>query len=128
MQRTMLVICVFSAGFNSVFAAFERSCSTWTVSRGPDPRGICGRRLDETVKLLCGTFGYNGRPSFYKKKREAEGKDLFGLERFLLRREEAHSYLVKRSNFYQQGISCECCYHRCLIGELLQYCNGRDYS
>ncbi|KAK3576341.1 hypothetical protein CHS0354_039275 [Potamilus streckersoni] len=117
---TLLVLCFVTIEFRSMFASIERTCSPLTINRGPDPRGICGRKMDETVKLLCGTFGYNA-----KSKRDTfqyKGTDFLSLQRFLIGKEEAHSYLVKRSNFYQQGIACECCYHKCRIAEILQHC------
>ena len=42
----------------------------------------------------------------------------------LIPRSEANSYLVKRSAYYEQGIVCECCYHRCSLRELLSYCRN----
>ncbi|XP_060600844.1 con-Ins Im2-like [Ruditapes philippinarum] len=125
-EKWMILTIIFTMySFNAVLANWDRVCSPFTKSFGPHPHGICGSRIDETLDLLC-VGGYNEYPSYggFRKKRDiAEGhaRDLHGI---LIKRKEANSYLVKRSNFYERGVVCECCYHRCSVFELFSYCRG----
>ncbi|XP_053398358.1 molluscan insulin-related peptide 3-like [Mercenaria mercenaria] len=118
---TMLTISLF----HSVTANWNRVCTPFTKSFGPHPHGLCGSRIDETLDLLC-VGGYNEYPSYggFRRKREISERHLEDLSGILIRRQEANSYLVKRSSFYERGIVCECCYHRCSVFELFSYCRG----
>jgi len=67
----VLVTCILML-VQTVSANWDRVCTPFTRSFGPHPRGICGRRIDETLELLC-VAGYNEYPStnsFFRKKRD----------------------------------------------------------
>ena len=40
----------------------------------------------------------------------------------LATKREAFSFLVKKSEYHEQGVVCECCYHKCRFRELTDYC------
>jgi len=67
----VLLTCILML-VQTVSANWDRVCTPFTRSFGPHPRGICGRRIDETLELLC-VAGYNEYPStnsFFRKKRD----------------------------------------------------------
>nr|ALJ03494.1 insulin-like peptide 2 [Sinonovacula constricta] len=106
-----------------VRANWDRTCTPFTRSFGPHPAGLCGRRIDEMLQFLC-YDGYNESP-YSRKKRDTEEKPHQSeLGSLLIPREEANSYLVKRSDYFERGIVCECCYHHCSIMELFSYCRN----
>ena len=67
----VLVLWFVSTELQCVMAAWERTCTPFTKSFGPHPRGLCGRRIDETLSLLC-MGNYNQSPGQYRQKRETE--------------------------------------------------------
>ena len=67
----MLFTCIFWSELQAVLGSWDKTCTPFTRSFGPHPSGICGRRIDETLSLLC-MGDYNEGPSFFRKKRETE--------------------------------------------------------
>ncbi|XP_052808151.1 con-Ins Im2-like [Mya arenaria] len=121
----------------AVCADWERVCTPFTRSFGAHPGGICGHRLDEMLDVLC-VDGYNQYPSqssgyggYFRRKRHTKTDDGPSLRDIVIPKSEANAYLSrqKRSSYYNRGIVCECCFHRCDIMELLSYCrtSGPDY-
>lgn len=110
----------------------------------PHPQGICGSKIDEVVKLVCGKGNYNEKQ--YRKRRSVIEPNILDLEassllalsdhnaqpvetdeaesglNFLLKRSHAQDFLDKRGSFYWDGVACDCCYHSCSIRQLSKYC------
>ncbi|XP_076445560.1 con-Ins Im1-like [Babylonia areolata] len=127
-------------------AGLEHTCLLSTRLRGPDPNGMCGSRLSNVVRELCRTIG-----SGYAGGKKRAGPFMTSVAdpvlngdsqqgTLLLTKRQALSYLQKQRPPFSapglyaasllqkrsrgtKGITCECCYHRCSLGELLQYCN-----
>ncbi|XP_046344562.2 con-Ins Im2-like [Haliotis rufescens] len=101
-------------------ADFEKTCNLEDRREGPAAGGICGSRLPEVIRLTCLVRRHRRSAKSLKGKaidKQSELKDL------TLHKSTALSYLLKRSNgLGEQGITCECCYNRCSLTELMQYC------
>ncbi|XP_046346308.1 molluscan insulin-related peptide 1-like [Haliotis rufescens] len=107
-----LVLCLV-CGVCPVNAYYEHTC--YLDDRKPSVGGLCGRRASMMVDMVCrGSFG---------KRNVRFMDDDPSLEpvKFAAPKREALSYLGKRTS--EQGFVCECCYHRCSIGELREYCH-----
>ncbi|XP_050391820.1 con-Ins Im2-like [Patella vulgata] len=101
-------------------ADLERFCNLEKTHEGPHPNGFCGDGLDQVLRLVCGSPFKRSSPSGGIEtlvKRSLRNKPVT-LDKF-----NALSFL-KRSGFGRQGITCECCNHKCNIIELGQYCNA----
>lgn len=121
-----------------VYCGLERTCTPEVKARGP--RGACGRALTELLSTAC--MFYGGYNSFDLFKRSNNHDDYLsnqaatqlqkrekvraGLQEKLATKREAFSFLVKKSEYHEQGVVCECCYHKCRFRELTDYCADGD--
>ncbi|XP_045179282.1 molluscan insulin-related peptide 3-like [Mercenaria mercenaria] len=116
------VLTVFTLLYNLhvTVGGFDHWCSP-----GMLPTGNCGRSLDEVLRVYCGENGYNYRDSSYenRQKRDTTREIKMELKDIIIGGQEAKNYFSKRTNFYYQGIVCECCIYQCDIDELISYCN-----
>lgn len=121
-----------------VYCGLERTCTPEVKARGP--RGACGRALTELLSTACMFYGgYNSLDVFKRNFKNGnylsnkdettalqKREDIRGdLKAKLATKREAFSFLVKKSEYDEQGVVCECCYHKCRFRELTDYCaNG----
>ncbi|KAK3577381.1 hypothetical protein CHS0354_008479 [Potamilus streckersoni] len=121
-MQTVLIFLVICVQLYCVSSEATKSCSVMT--QRPHPQGICGNKISRVLHLLCGENGYNEKK--YIKRAAIQGSltDFSPFYQNFYGKEEANSFLAKRVNFYQTGISCECCYNKCSVPELVTYCNG----
>ncbi|KAL3885345.1 hypothetical protein ACJMK2_025416 [Sinanodonta woodiana] len=120
--QTVLLFLVICVQLYCVSSDATKACSVMT--QRPHPQGLCGNKISRVLQLLCGESGYNQKK--YKKRSAIQGSpnDLSPFYQNFYGKEEANSFLAKRVEFYQTGISCECCYNKCSVPELVTYCNG----
>ncbi|XP_067675462.1 con-Ins Im2-like [Haliotis asinina] len=108
-----------------VLGDWEHSCSLETKREGP--QGICGSRLPDVLDLVCRVYG-GYTEKWFRKRSDEDSKNR--IKDIILGKRDALAYLSKRStsSFGEQGITCECCYHRCSYSELRQYCKSSQLT
>ncbi|XP_060559265.1 molluscan insulin-related peptide 3-like [Ruditapes philippinarum] len=142
-------ICIFLLGLCLTMVSCGgqmKPCSPYTK---PHKAGVCGSKIDEALEILCGEGGFVERK--YRKRSvsriepdilDLDAKTFLALHKqqnaqldnkqpivdILLPESKASSFLDKRVSFYRKGISCECCYHSCTVGELASYCKNPGKS
>ncbi|GFO09789.1 insulin-related peptide [Plakobranchus ocellatus] len=111
----LVVLMVLCSTTDHAEAGYEHSCQ---YNQQPHPNGLCGSRLADAVQSVCRARGKRGL------KRGATSLSDFtkgGMsESISLKKREAVNFLVKRNTY--QDIICECCYNKCDMHELEQYC------
>ena len=84
-------------------AGYSKSCPI-PYKQNPHPEGICGFTLVRFSKAVCETF-----------KRGGKG----------LNKNKALGYVRSRRSiqtWQPHNIICECCYNKCSVSEMLEYC------
>ncbi|KAL8619036.1 hypothetical protein ACOMHN_020734 [Nucella lapillus] len=133
-----------------VHAGYEHTCYLANRNR-PHPKGLCGSNLPNTLRQVCQHLGRGYAGGLFGKRanndigmdagaeEQEEGEQGEKLRGVLMSKRQAMAYLEKRKRLPDgffglshllmtkrvepQGITCECCYNRCNLNELLQYCN-----
>ncbi|KAL3881616.1 hypothetical protein ACJMK2_028032 [Sinanodonta woodiana] len=107
-----------------VLCGLERTCTPLIKQKGPHPQGACGSQLTNLVHTICEMFS-----GFKKRSYDADttavqglGPPVFLPEQRFIDKKSALDFLAKRTAYEEKGIVCECCYHRCSLMELAQYC------
>ena len=84
-----------------------------------------GHKDSEVCSFLLETYVH--KPCFFSEMPDVDGN-------IFIPKYEAHSYLRKRARgkwgsagHGYQGVVCECCYNRCSIMEMKQYCADRSH-
>jgi len=147
-ERTSRVMDLMPLGVLLMFLIYNmhvQSCTaqkTCTVGANtPHPKGVCGTLITELLKLLCGGT-YRERSDLVKrspaaaqsildmdpktlldltKKAKLNDEVQMGRDAFYDKR-DATMFLQKKADYYITGISCECCYNKCDIREMVNYC------
>lgn len=129
-------LCIWLQCLPYITASKMKVC---TLDSKPSPQGICGKKIDEALSLICGKGGYiekftakrsdslasgiDAKSFLDMAKQSAQSNELHpSLSDILVDREAATSFLDKRASYFQSGVACECCYHSCSIKELSYYC------
>ena len=87
------------------------------------PTGTLIQVLQNAVIPFSGNYLSNqdDNTALLQKREDMRGD----LKAKLTTKREAFSFLVKKSEYDEQGVVCECCYHKCRFRELTDYCaNG----
>lgn len=120
----IFTMCLISILWEAGSTVGDKVCDPITIMKGPHRYGICGRRIDEMLEDIC-PFGTNSRlkrDTTNIPDKETSSELNTKLNKVLLNKEDANTYLVKKSEYGQSGIVCECCFHQCHYSELLSYC------
>nr|QHI00148.1 insulin-like peptide [Sepia latimanus] len=114
-----------------VNAGLEHTCNEETIRQGPAQGAHCGVEIPNILQLLCAPAGYNERMSDRQRRNlvptsRAVGRRGNGLRDIIISKRQAKSYLTKRDRNWT-GIVCECCYNKCILEELLDYCKDPSH-
>ena len=89
-------------------AGFSKTCPTPRMNFHPE--GICGSTLLGYTKTVCGIFKHGERGI---NKSKALG---------YVRSRRSAGWKPSLATWQPQNIICECCYNKCSILELVEYC------
>ena len=89
-------------------AGFSKTCPTPRMNFHPE--GICGSTLLGYTKTVCGIFKHGERGI---NKSKALG---------YVRSRRSAGWKPSLATWQPQSIICECCYNKCLVSEMLEYC------
>ncbi|XP_064594636.1 molluscan insulin-related peptide 3-like [Liolophura sinensis] len=100
-----------------VEAGYGKTCSPERRREGPAARGMCGTHLSDALSVVCG--------GIFSVAKRSEQPSARTLKDIIANKQDALDYLGKRSSGLERtGVVCECCYHKCNIMEMLEYCGS----